>query len=143
MSVPRVLAWSSRSDSSVEAEYILEERASGVRLGSLWHQWPRESKLELIRQITDIENSLSSIEFSTHGCIYFKEDLPVDTKSDGRVLLNSSISRDILDRFAIGPLTTAELWKSGRGDMDLDRGPCKLLSFVRFTLSSVGSPAYP
>ena len=61
----------------VEAEYIMTEKAPkapGVRLGALWYQWPREVKLKLIRQVADLENTLTTIEFPRHGCVYFKED---------------------------------------------------------------------
>lgn len=74
--VPRILSWSTNSaNNSVEAEYIIEEKAPGVRLGSVWKQWPRNLKLQLITQVVDLEKRLTSITFDKHGCIYFKRDL--------------------------------------------------------------------
>ncbi|KAL2368629.1 hypothetical protein RJZ57_006990, partial [Blastomyces gilchristii] len=73
--VPRILAWSSDASNPVGAEYIIEEKASGVRLGSLWNHWSRGPKLKIITQIAQIEDVLTSISFPKHGCIYFKEDL--------------------------------------------------------------------
>lgn len=74
--VPRVLAWSFDAASSpVGAEYIIEEKAPGVRLGSVWSQWPRSSKLQLITQVVDVQNALTDATFDMHGCIYFKDDL--------------------------------------------------------------------
>ncbi|CAI7624832.1 unnamed protein product [Penicillium palitans] len=80
--VPRVLAWSFDSASSpVGAEYIIEEKAPGVRLGSVWNQWPRKSKLQLIAQVIDIQNTLTGVTFDMHGCIYFKDDLRAVARS--------------------------------------------------------------
>ncbi|KAI9837816.1 MAG: hypothetical protein M1819_006750 [Sarea resinae] len=121
--VPRVLAWSSdAANNLVEAEYIIEEKAPGVRLGALWNQWPRELKLELIRQVVDIENILTTIPFPKHGCIYFKDDLRSLT-GDAENLNIKSASTGALERFSIGPLVSTDLWTGTRGDMRLDRGP--------------------
>lgn len=120
--VPRILAWSLDAASNpVEAEYIIAEKAPGVRLGSLWKKWPRETKLKVIRQVADIENTLTSITFPTHGSVYFKEDLH-SLNGDAE---NLNVDSTTLGRFAIGPLTTAELWNNSRKDMGLDRGSCK------------------
>jgi hypothetical protein len=122
--VPRILAWSSdAANNPVEAEYIIEEKAPGVRLGSLWNQWPREVKLKLITQVVDIENTLATMTFPKHGCIYFKEDLRSLT-GDAEDLNIDSAAPEALRRFSIGPLTSAELWTGTRRDMELDRGPC-------------------
>lgn len=41
--LPRIFAWPfDAANDSVEAEYIIQEKAPGVEVGSLWHQWPRE-----------------------------------------------------------------------------------------------------
>ncbi|OQE94820.1 hypothetical protein PENNAL_c0003G02277 [Penicillium nalgiovense] len=91
--VPRVLAWSFDAASSpVGAEYIIEEKAPGVRLGSVWSQWPRSSKLQLITQVVDVQNALTDATFDMHGCIYFKDDLrslgeePKETNIHSRIV---------------------------------------------------------
>ncbi|KAE8408302.1 phosphotransferase enzyme family protein [Aspergillus pseudonomiae] len=120
--VPRVLAWSfDAPNSPVEAEYIVTEKAPGIRLGSFWSQWPQEAKLKLIRQIVDIENRLTTISFPQHGCIYFKDDLRALT-GDAEDINIESAAAESLSRFAIGPLTSTELWEGARRDMRLDRG---------------------
>ncbi|KAL2815183.1 phosphotransferase enzyme family protein [Aspergillus granulosus] len=121
--VPRVLAWSSASTNSpVEAEYIITEKAQGVRLGSVWDQWSREAKLKLITQVIDMENKLTAIRFPKHGSIYFKEDLHSLT-GEVEAIEVDSVAPGCLSRFSIGPLTSSELWKNGRSEIDLDRGP--------------------
>ncbi|OQD85550.1 hypothetical protein PENSOL_c100G01035 [Penicillium solitum] len=101
--VPRVLAWSFDSaNSPVGAEYIIEEKAPGVRLGPVWNQWPRKSKLQLITQ-----DDLRSL---------------CEEPEEANI---QSATASIPDIFAIGPLTTGELWNAVRDGMNLDRGPWK------------------
>ncbi|KJF60370.1 uncharacterized protein CIMG_12902 [Coccidioides immitis RS] len=108
--VPRAFAWSCDPANPVGAEYIIEEKAPGTRLGSIWHQWPRESKLCVIEQIADIEHALTTIKFSKHGCLYFKEDLPNSFREENDTLLvEPSGQSACLDRYAIGPLSSADL----------------------------------
>ena len=106
------------------AAYIIEEKAPGVRLGTLWQQWPRDSKLKVITQIVEMEKSLSSTSFTMHGCIYFKQDLQKLTGDAADFSTTPSISQKVLARYSIGPLTNPQLWKNGRTDMNLERGPC-------------------
>ena len=144
-----MLSWSSdAAKNSVEAEYIIEEKAPGVRLGSLWNRWPRQLKLQLITQVVDIENKLSTITFDKHGCIYFKEDL-LSLVGEAEEIHTQSGGPDVLERFSIGPLTTNELWNGTRRDMNLDRGPCKKVNhripiplFLMFPLFAVGKHAF-
>lgn len=102
------------------AEYIIQEKASGVKLGTLWYQWPREAKLKLITQVVDIEKALMKIPFSKLGSVYFKEDL---RSLAGNAQDLEGIS-EYLERFAIGPLTSTDLWTDAGKDMKIDRGPC-------------------
>lgn len=125
--VPKVLAWSSNPHNPVGAEYIIEEKVPGVRLGNVWYQWPREKKLKLISQVVSIEHSLTLVNFQRHGCIYYKEDLQGLTGDAPDLSITSSapIAPEILERYTIGPITSPELWRSGRENMKLDRGPCR------------------
>ncbi|KAK2764409.1 hypothetical protein FQN54_009103 [Arachnomyces sp. PD_36] len=123
--VPRVLTWASDSRNPVGAEYIIEEKASGVKLGSVWKQWPRGSKLKIITQIAEFEEQLASVSFQKHGAIYFKKDLQGQLADDANTLLIDPQASSNIDRFAMGPLACSELWQSGRESMELDRGPWK------------------
>ncbi|KAJ5092581.1 phosphotransferase enzyme family protein [Penicillium alfredii] len=49
----------------IEAKYVIEEKTPGVRLGSVWNQWPRELKLQLITQVVELENTLTTITFDS------------------------------------------------------------------------------
>ena len=123
--VPRIPAWSSEASKiPVEAEYIIEERAPGVRLGSLWNQRSQDTKLKLVAQVAEMENSLTTITFPKHGCIYFKEDLDFLTGNTEDLDIDLA-DTEALKRLSIVPLTAAELWTDTRRDMELDRGPCE------------------
>jgi hypothetical protein len=133
--IPKIYAWSSDSSNSVSAEYIIEEKAVGQQLGTVWYQWPEESRIEMVQQIVDMESKLMSISFLKHGSIYYKADL--DSKGHTSEPLSvdvadssMKIDRTALDKFTIGPLTEARLWAGERASMNLDRGPCEYLSKI-------------
>jgi hypothetical protein len=130
---PRIYAYSWDAHNPVGAEYIIEERARGKPLGSLWYQWPTESCFSLVTQLVDLETKLTSVSFQKHGCIYYRKDLEkkglriYDLEArilspDGSTeLLNTAVT----DEFVLGPLTEARLWEGERATLNLDRGPCK------------------
>lgn len=120
--IPRVLAWSSDPNDPIEAEYIIEERATGVRLETIWEKLPWERKLQSIDQVVDMENRLTGITFDSHGCIYFMEDLRKLIDETGVDI--APLGPGSLKHFSMGPLTSRELWEGARRDMKLDRGPC-------------------
>ena len=133
LAVPRIYAYSIDPLNPVGAEYIIEEKAGGKPLGSLWHQWQTESQLGLVTQLVEFETKLASISFRSHGCIYYKKDLATKglpaydleaevLSSDGSTTRLNSV---LTEGFAIGPLTEARLWDRERATMTLDRGPCK------------------
>ncbi|TAQ90282.1 hypothetical protein B7494_g1372 [Chlorociboria aeruginascens] len=154
--VPRIYA-SSTDPFAVGAEYIIEEKAEGQRLSTLWHQWQPESQLDLLAQLVDFEIKLASVSFRRRGCIYYKKDLekkcrPVyDPEKNCRPAYDlekkcrpfydleaMSQSSDgpmrrldpaITEEFALGPSTEPELWNT---PLELDRGPWSThMSFMR------------
>ncbi|KAF3482827.1 uncharacterized protein GIQ15_02151 [Arthroderma uncinatum] len=120
---PRIIAWSADRSNPVGAEYILEEKAPGKPLGMLWYQWPMMRRLEIIKQIVQIEQQLASTKFSKSGCIYFKGDVPDDLCSNGILATGSSLPTSILERFTLGPLVSSNMWRGDRASMNMNRGP--------------------
>ncbi|KAF1364301.1 hypothetical protein EJ07DRAFT_162122 [Lizonia empirigonia] len=115
-------------DNGIGAEYIIEERAEGKPLGSLWYQWQTESRLNLVAQLVDFEIKLTSISFPRHGCIYYRKELEKNNIKAYDLGAKSLSSGDcmkgaLLEEFALGPLTEARLWEGERATMKLDRGP--------------------
>lgn len=132
--ISRVCTYSADPLNLVGAEYIIEEKAEGVPLESLWYQWQTESRLNLVTQLLDFETELTSLSFRRHGCIYYKKDLEMKGLPaydlEAKPLLCGGRANEpdpaLLEDFALGPLTEARLWEDDRATMVLDRGPCKL-----------------
>ncbi|KAK0106136.1 hypothetical protein ONS95_004638 [Cadophora gregata] len=120
---PRIIAWSADRSNPVGAEYILEEKAPGKPLGSLWYQWPMKFKLGMISQVVEIERQLASTKFVKSGSIYFKGDIPRDMRSDNAIATSVPRDSSVLERFQLGPLVSSGLWRGERANMDMDRGP--------------------
>ena len=125
MPVPKIIGWSSNKGNPVGAEYILEEKAPGQALGSLWHQMSRKSRLDIISQVVELENRLASLTFRHTGCIYFRDNLQVKTASRQSLITNPPVPSAIADRFVLGPLTTPELWDRESKNLKIDQGPCE------------------
>ncbi|RHZ50978.1 hypothetical protein CDV55_103165 [Aspergillus turcosus] len=119
--IPRIYAWSAEESNAVGAEYILEEKATGQPLGSLWDKLPLPSRLDIVKQIVDIETKLASIVFPMHGCIYYQSDLESRQAMPSFALIPDQ--NPGLPNFAIGPLTHPKYWQGKRALMELDRGP--------------------
>ncbi|KAG0645021.1 Altered inheritance [Hyphodiscus hymeniophilus] len=132
--VPRIYAYSLDPLNPVGAEYIIEEKAEGQPLGTLWHHWRTESKADLVTQLVDLEIKLTSVSFRKHGCIYYKEDLenrglPVQNLETASPSYNDparQVDSVSVERYALGPLTEARLWEGERAAMKLDRGSTPL-----------------
>lgn len=138
--IPHIYAWSSDAKNPVGAEYILEEKANGLQLGSIWYDWPEDSKLDLVNQIQKIEEKLESVSFSVHGSIYYKSDL--ESKSVLYAPLDSNIAQlddhlnqetvtSPVNNFAVGPSTDPKLWMAERANINLSRGPCNEMLLSR------------
>jgi hypothetical protein len=78
-------------------------------------------RFNIIEQIVEIERNLASVKFLKSGSIYLKEDIP----NQVALQTNQPLYPSILDQFTLGPLVEKELWRGGRTEMDLNRGPCE------------------
>lgn len=120
--VPKVLAWSSRSDNPVGAEYIIMEKAQGVQLKEIWNKLDIEVRLNIVKKIAKYQADWTSISFSKFGGLYYKQDL-VSTPS---LVYTNIEGKEITDeRFAVGPSTSRQNTDDGRMEIEFDRGPCE------------------
>lgn len=88
------------------------EKASGVLLSDIWHQMKRYAKYAIIRQLVDIQKSLSSKHSTMHGVLFYRKDI------------SSGLSGAFDRIFTIGPLVHPTLWPDGRSESDICKGPC-------------------
>ncbi|RFU31022.1 hypothetical protein B7463_g5319, partial [Scytalidium lignicola] len=119
---PRIIAWSARKNNPVGAKYILEEKAPGQALWTLWQDWDRVpiiARFGIIWQVVEMERKLTDTKFKYCGSIYFKEDMP----HGYRLVITSTVSPSILEQFTIGPLVHMDHWRKVKASMDLNRGP--------------------
>lgn len=135
--IPRIYDWSAEASNPVGAEYILEEKATGQALGSVWGKLPMDAQLDIVNQIVDMEKKFASISFPKHGCIYYESDLKSRSFDYERLDYDSS-SNSQLPGFVIGPSTSPKFWEGGKAKMNLDRGPCTLLRCNIILLANVG-----
>jgi hypothetical protein len=133
--VPKIYSYSLDSSNPVGAEYILEERADGIPLDTVWPEWDMDTRKSFLDQIVDIETKLASISFRKHGCVYYRKHLEEKGLPAHKLGVSAShgfdnvVDAQAMEDFALGPLTEAGLWADEREAMDLDRGPCKSLGF--------------
>ncbi|CAM5998866.1 unnamed protein product [Sphagnum balticum] len=88
---PRIIAWSAQKTNSVGAEYILEERARGQPLWTLWQDWnrlPIIARFGIIRQVVEIELN-GALDFIRNKAISEKHFL----EQHGHPRLNYARSR--------------------------------------------------
>lgn len=123
MPVPRVLAWSSKSESgSVGAEYIIMEHVSGVALKDTWAKMTELQHIEFIESMAGIVKELCALNFGALGSLYLNtaekppESLPID------------------EEYCIGPHCGRQFW-GYNNDLTIQaaiplglQGPCKFAS---------------
>ncbi|KAF2654300.1 hypothetical protein K491DRAFT_693946 [Lophiostoma macrostomum CBS 122681] len=127
--VPKICSYALDAANPVGAEFILEERAHGTPLDSLWSEWDVDARKSVLDEIVDIETKLTSVSFQKHGCIYYKKHLKekgipaYDLGIGASQGFDNEVDTGLQEEFALGPLTEARLWADERENMDLDRGP--------------------
>ncbi|KAF9243407.1 kinase-like domain-containing protein [Melanogaster broomeanus] len=121
--IPRVLAWSSRVDSTeVGAEFMLMEKASGSRLADAWLDISRHQRGKFARTLGQFERQLLQLDFTHYGSLYYKRDVPARLRAP--TLLEGLPPDDELNSmFCIGPIAHRDFWEAERMTMDTDRGP--------------------
>lgn len=127
--VPEVYAWSSKaSENAVGAEYIIMEKQPGIVLSDVWGEITGKQKARVVQQIAEIEITLASAKFTKYEAIYYKQDLPA---SDNNIPLyiNNTGDEVLSSDFGIGPTNHRSFFDFGKGQLDIDRGPCRILAF--------------
>ncbi len=125
MPAPRVFAWSSRREETpVHAEYIIMEKVPGVELEKLWGDLTGRQKYEIVKQLVGFEKPFASTSFGMYGSLYCAQDIP-NVVSDEVLCVNVDGTETRCSQFAVGPTNNRMYFDEGRGNVGVDRGPCK------------------
>ena len=117
--VPKVLAWSSRANTEVGAEYIIMEKAKGVPLSTLWHKMTQDQQASVLDELVDVDAKMLTFKFAGYGSIFFVKDM-IDNIPSMSISADPHFSR----RYRIGPSVGRPFYEAERGSMKIDRGPC-------------------
>jgi hypothetical protein len=91
--VPKVLAWSSRAQSTeVESEFIIMEKAEGE---SLLKSWETVDRVDLVQKLAQLYHPLLELHFTHYGSLCYKNDLNVFHKSSVDLLETVPAGLDI------------------------------------------------
>lgn len=101
------------------------EKQAGVVLTNVWDTIKGKQKAQIVDQIVDIERRLAATKFSKFGSLYYKDDLPDDSDTTSPLYVDSTGKEVRSNTFGIGPTNHRSFFDFGRGELDIERGPCK------------------
>ncbi|KAJ3805388.1 hypothetical protein F5876DRAFT_91533 [Lentinula aff. lateritia] len=125
--IPEVYDYSPSSDSAAETEYIFMEFIRGANSSDVWLDLEEAEISSVLRQLVQLESRMMSIHFPAGRSLYYTEDLEKMTGRRG-ILLND-------ERFCVGVDARVRMWYGRRSQLDVDKGPCTLLSAYFFLLN--------
>lgn len=120
--VPQVFDWSTSATNAAGSAYIIMAKAEGRELEQIWYTMTLQERLTLMEKIVEVERKLFQIQFPASGSLYETSFLdsqkhvakmPIDTPG-----VNAG-------NFCVGPSAEFLWWYNGRGELAIDRGPCK------------------
>ena len=125
--IPEVYGYSPSSDNAAENEYIFMEFVEGIQLSNIWFSLEEEDITSISRQFAELESKMMSVTFPAGGSLYYTRDLKEKVVGRPSIPLED-------DRFCVVPDTRLPLWFGRRSQLNVDRGPCKLLSAFFYLL---------
>lgn len=119
--VPRIYGYCATAENPAGTEYIFMEFSQGKELGTVWFQMSESDRLRFVKSLVDLETRMFSIPLPASGSLYFRRDLPSAAQ---KIAVNQG-DPEQPDSLCIGPSTSLDLWYGRRGELDVERGPCK------------------
>lgn len=104
------------------------EKQAGVVLTDVWDTMKGKQKVQILDQIVDIQRRLAATKFLKFGSLYYKDDLPDDSDSTSPLYYDSTGNEVRSKTFGIGPTNHRSFFDFGRGELDIECGPCKFIS---------------
>ncbi|KAJ7623719.1 protein kinase subdomain-containing protein PKL/CAK/Fmp29 [Roridomyces roridus] len=117
--IPEVYGYAPRKDNAAETEYIFMEYVHGTTLGAAWSSFGERETVSLTRQLVQLEVKMMGVEFPAGGSLYYARDLE-QVGGKGIPLPDDA-------RFCIGPDVTRCLWQGRRSQLEVSRGPYKMM----------------
>lgn len=127
--VPKVLDYSTNSDNSVGADYIIMEKVPGNPIGESWYTFSDKERLKVLSGLVKLEAKLFAIDLPASGGLYYSHDLPSDVER--AIVRPSQDSNGTTGRreICVGPVASLKWWYGERSLLrDINRGPRTLLS---------------
>lgn len=95
-------------------------------LSDVWDSMKGKQKAQIVLQVVDFEKALVSTNLTKLGALYYKDDLPATLDNKSPLYVDGNGSEVQSAKFGIGPTNHRTFFDFGRGELDIDRGPCKI-----------------
>lgn len=122
--VPQIYGYCTTADNPAGTEYIFMEFSPGKELGTVWFRMDEHDRLRFVKSLVNLETRLFDICLPASGSLYFHRDLP----SAARKVAVHPGDSDQPDSLYVGPSTSLDFWYGRRSELDIERGPCKLIT---------------
>ena len=110
-----------------KTEYMIMELMKGTKLIDVWLKLGESDIVSLLRQFAQLEFQMMSIYFLAGGSFYYTHDREKVSRRAAIPLKDK--------RFCVGPDARLSMWY-GRSQLDIEREPSTLPSFLSFFLLS-------
>ena len=104
------------------------EKQAGVVLTDAWDTIKGKQKVQILDQFLEMERCLATTKFSKFGSLYYRNDLPNNSDSTTPLYIDSTGNETRSKTFGTGPTNHRSFFDFGRGELDIERGPCKFIS---------------
>jgi len=61
--VPEIFAWNANRKNPVECEFMIMDEAKGIQLGICWKDMTMNDKIDIVREVVELEKKMLSIQF--------------------------------------------------------------------------------
>lgn len=100
------------------------EKVQGTELSHVWDSITGRQKYTIVQQLVDFERRFSSTRFTKFGSLYYSKDFPEFSSPAQPLYIDQDGVDQSCDRFVVGPSNSRMFFDDGRGQVDIDRGPC-------------------
>ncbi|KAK8181378.1 hypothetical protein BC567DRAFT_255439 [Phyllosticta citribraziliensis] len=115
--VPQVFDYSATPNNAAGTEFVFMEFVPGQPLGDLTSDLvPQEARLEIVKQLVELESRIFSLRFPASGSLYYSKDIEHGVAVD----YHNPLAKG---SFCVGPDTDMDLWWGRRSDLAVDCGP--------------------